>query len=72
MIFGSICVNRSKTPLIPKSGEDELQIAPMEAAASMAMIASGILGMNPATRSPFCTPNSRSECANFSTSLNNS
>ena len=53
MIFGSICENRSRTPLIPKSGEEELQIAPMEAEASMAIIASGILGMNPETRSPF-------------------
>ena len=27
MIFGAICENLSRTPLMPKSGEEELQIA---------------------------------------------
>ena len=41
---------------MPKSGEQEDQAAPREVAASMAMIDSGMLGTNPATRSPALTP----------------
>jgi hypothetical protein len=41
---------------MPKSGEQDDQAAPREAAASMAMIDSGMLGTKPATRSPAVTP----------------
>ena len=70
MIFGLICENLSVTDLIPKSGELELHIAPIDVGASMAIIASGIFGKNPATLSPRVTPRSRREAANFSTSAN--
>ena len=42
--------------MIPKSGEQEDQTAPREVAASMAMMVSDMLGMNPTTRSPDLTP----------------
>ena len=44
MIFGEICWKRSRTPETPKSGDVELQIAPIDAAAAMISIASGQLG----------------------------
>ena len=44
MILGEICWNRSSTPETPKSGDVELQIAPIEAVAAMISIASGQLG----------------------------
>ena len=40
------------TPLAPKSGEQDDQIAPRLVVASMAMMVSGRLGRKPATRSP--------------------
>ena len=55
-MVGEIWPKRSSTPRAPKSGEQEDQVAPTAAAASMAMMVSGILGMNPATRSPTRTP----------------
>ena len=68
---GSICLNRSNTPLIPKSGEQELQIAPIETVASIAMIVSGIFGRKPTTRSPFSKPFFLKALANISTSRYN-
>ena len=44
MIFGEICWKRSRTPETPKSGDVELQIAPMDAVAAMISIASGQFG----------------------------
>ena len=44
------------TPFIPKSGEQEVQIAPILVVASIHIIASGILGKYAATLSPFKTP----------------
>ena len=44
--------NRSSTPLTPKSGEHDDQIAPRLVAASIAITVSGMFGINPATRSP--------------------
>ena len=44
---------------MPKSGEQELQIAPMEALASMAITAMGMLGTKPAILSPGSTPAKR-------------
>ena len=41
---------------MPKSGEQEDQVAPRLVAASMAMIDSGMLGMKPTTRSPGTMP----------------
>ena len=41
---------------MPKSGDDDDQMAPMDAAASMPITVSGRLGMKAATRSPFLTP----------------
>ena len=55
--FGWTCENLSTTPETPKSGEVELQIAPIEAVAAIASIASGQLGMYPTTRSPSSIPN---------------
>ena len=54
--FGLICPNRSRTPLMPKSGEQEDHVAPRLTAASMAIMDSGMLGINPTTRSPIRTP----------------
>ena len=59
---------RSRTPLMPKSGEQEDQTAPMLVAASMAMMLSGILGTKPTTRSPFFMPSFLNEDAVFATS----
>ena len=53
---GSICPNRSSTPGAPKYGEAEDQIAPRLEAASIAIIVSGMFGIQPATRSPAPTP----------------
>ena len=41
---GSICPNRSSTPLTPKSGEHDDQIAPIDVAASIAITVSAMLG----------------------------
>ena len=54
--FGAICPKRSNTPCTPKSGEHADHTAPRLVAASMAIIASGMLGRKPATRSPATTP----------------
>ena len=70
--FGSIWANLSRTPFMPKSGDDELHMAPIELVANIAMTASGMFGMNPTTLSPLQTPNSRNECVTFSTSLKSS
>ena len=53
---GSIWPKRSSTPCSPKSGEQDDQTAPSEAAASMPATASGMFGIIAATRSPFLTP----------------
>ena len=50
------CLNLSSTPETPKSGEVQLQTAPMEATAAMISIASGQLGMYPAILSPLVIP----------------
>ena len=42
--FGLICENLSTTPLIPKSGEQEDQMAPIEVVAIKASTASIVLG----------------------------
>ena len=60
--LGAICPKRSTTPLMPKSGEHEDQIAPRLAVASMATTVSGTFGMKPATRSPLPTPSALSAC----------
>lgn len=65
--LGWICPNRSYTPLTPKSGEQEDQMAPMLVAASMATTVSIMLGMKPATRSPTVTPISRRDLASRAT-----
>ena len=57
--MGRIWANRSMTLCAPKSGEHDDQIAPMLAVASSPMIASGTLGRNAATRSPWLTPSAR-------------
>ncbi len=67
--LGAIWPKRSSTPLMPKSGEQEDQTAPMLVAASMPMTASGRLGMNPATRSPAVTPDLRRASAMPATCL---
>ena len=66
---GAICPNRSTTPSTPKSGEQLDQIAPIDAAASMAITASGIFGRKPATRSPATTPMARKAAATRATSV---
>jgi hypothetical protein len=43
--LGSVWPKRSSTPCTPKSGEAEVKMAPMLAAASMATTVSGRLGM---------------------------
>ena len=63
MSLGSICWNLSKTPLMPKSGEQDDQIAPILAVANIAIMVSGILGINPTTLSFFTIPISRMENA---------
>jgi hypothetical protein len=65
--FGAIWPKRSTTPLMPKSGEHEDQIAPRLVVASIATTVSGMLGMNPATRSPFPTPSAFSACVRHAT-----
>ena len=60
--LGSICRKRSKTPVAPKSGEQDDQIAPMLDAANMPTIVSGPLCVYAATRSPGVMP-SLSKCA---------
>ena len=64
---GLICPKRSSTPLMPKSGEQEDQVAPMLAAASMAIMDSGMFGMKPATRSPGWMPIFFSAAASLAT-----
>ena len=54
---------RSSAPSTPKSGEHDDHTAPRLALASMAMMASGIFGNIPATRSPTPTPAWRKACA---------
>jgi hypothetical protein len=54
--LGSICPNRSITPMGPKSGEVDDQIAPIAAVASIVINASGPLATRAATRSPGTTP----------------
>ena len=61
--MGSIWPKRSSTPRVPKSGEHEVQTAPTLALASIAAIACGPFGSQPATRSPGRTPRSRSHAA---------
>src|SRR5699024_596030 len=53
---GSICLNRSITIALPKSGEQLDHIAPILADAKKAITDSGIFGIKATTRSPFCTP----------------
>ena len=50
--FGLTCPKRSNTPCAPKSGEQDVQVAPIAAAPAIIAIASGMFGRNPATRSP--------------------
>ena len=50
--LGCICPNRSSTPFMPKSGEQDDQVAPRLVAASIAIIVSGIFGIKPTTLSP--------------------
>ena len=59
---GSIWPKRSSTPCSPKSGEQDDQTAPIEAAASMAATVSGMLGIIAAMRSPFFTLSDRKSC----------
>ena len=59
---------RSTTPRVPKSGEQEDQIAPRLVAASIATTASGRFGRKPATRSPGPMPQAASACASRETS----
>ena len=66
--FGSICPKRSSTPRSPKSGEQDDQIAPIEVAASIAAIASGMFGSMAATRSPTPTPDAFIACCRRETS----
>ena len=55
-IFGEICENRSITPAVPKSGEQEDHTAPRTAVLIYAITVSGILGKYAATLSPFFIP----------------
>ena len=68
---GSIWPNRSSTPCSPKSGEQEDQTAPIEAAASMAATVSGMLGIMAAMRSPSLTPSETKSCCSRETSACN-
>ena len=49
-------------------GEHEDQVAPRLAAASMAIMVCGILGIKPTTRSPACIPESFNDLARRATS----
>ena len=51
-IFGLICENRSITPVVPKSGEQEDHIAPRTDVLIYAITVSGKFGKYAATRSP--------------------
>ncbi len=65
--FGAIWPKRSSAPRGPKSGEAEDQTAPIEAAARVAAIVSGMFGMSPATRSPGPMPRARKACCSRET-----
>ena len=67
-IIGSIWPKRSSTPCSPKSGEQDDQTAPIEAAASMPATVSGMFGIIAAMRSPGFTPSETKSCCRRETS----
>ena len=56
------------TPAVPKSGEHELQIAPILDEANMAVMVSGRFGRKAAMRSPLWIPNCLNAAAKAATS----
>ena len=56
-------------PRSPKSGEQHAQIAPMAVVASIAIMVSGMFGIQPTTRSPGTTPSARNCVASVRTRL---
>ena len=55
-ILGSICLNLSTTPCVPKSGEHDDHIIPFFAQAKKLITVSILFGTYAATRSPFFKP----------------
>ncbi len=68
-ILGLSCPSRSEMPPTPKSGEQPLQMAPMDVAPSKHTTASGLLIRTPATTSPFPIPAALRAFAHLATSL---
>ena len=55
-ILGSICLNLSTTPCVPKSGEQDDQMIPFLTQAKKLIIDSILFGTYAAARSPFFKP----------------